>query len=114
MNLKLPALILFTSTLLISIPTSLAQEAEAKHDHIDIMRAALYDLAQPPAPTLDDVFPANYSDLNPPPRKREEPELPHLIFYVCAEAMLRGRCEKLSSKRGFCCRCLRFFPPPYI
>lgn len=117
MNLKLPALIFFASTLIISLPTSLAQEA--KHDHLDKMRAALHDLAQT-ASTLD-VVPANSSDLNEP-RKRKEPELPRVIFYVCAEPMLRGRCEKLSSKRGFCCTLLPFplylprihntFPPP--
>lgn len=109
MNLKLPAFIFFISTL-ISIPTSLAQEA--KHDHLDKMRAALHDLAQP-APTLDVVVPANQSDLNPP-RKREEPELPRVIFYVCAEPLLSGRCEKLSSKRGFCCTSCLSPPVHYL
>lgn len=99
MNLKLSALIFFTSTL-ISLSNSLAQEA--KDDQLDKMRAKLHELAQP-APTLD-VGPANFSDLNPP-KKRKEPELPRVDFYVCAEPLLNGRCEKLSSKRGFCCTC---------
>lgn len=99
MKLKLSALIFFTSTL-ISLSTSLAQET--KDDQLDKMRATLHDLAQP-APTLD-VVPANFSDHNSA-KKREELELPRVIFYVCAEPMLKGRCEKLSSKRGFCCTC---------
>lgn len=100
MYLKLSALIFFTSTL-ISLSTSFPQEP--KDDELEEFRATLHDLAQRPAPTVG-VIPVNISDLNPH-KKRDVSKLPSVILYVCAEPLLKGRCEKLASKRGFCCKC---------
>lgn len=100
MNMKLFALIFFTSTL-ISLSTSFPQEP--KDDELEEARATLHDLAQRPAPTLE-VIPVNFSDLNPH-TKRDVSKLPSVILYICTEPLLKGRCEKLASKRGFCCKC---------
>lgn len=99
MNLKLSALIVFTSTI-ISLSTSFPQEP--KDDQLEEARAKLHDLAMRPAPTLD-VVPVNFSDPNPH-KKRDVSRGPSAILYVCSEPLLKGRCQKLSSKRGFCCK----------
>lgn len=99
MNLKLSALIIFTSTL-ISLSTSFPQEP--KDDQLEEARAKLHELAVRPAPNLD-VIPVNFSDPNPH-KKRDVSRLPTVMLYICAEPLLKGRCEKLASKRGFCCK----------
>lgn len=88
MNLKLFALILFTSTL-ISLSTSFPQEA--KDDELDKMRATLDDLAQPPALSLE-VVPVDSSGLNPL-KKRKELELQPVIF-----TFVRKRCSGVDVR----------------
>lgn len=99
MNLKLSALIIFTSTL-ISLSTSFPQEP--KDDQLEEARAKLHDLAVRPAPNAD-VIPVNFSDPNPH-KKRNVSRLPAYKLYVCTEPLLRGRCEDLGGKRGLCCK----------
>lgn len=99
MNLKLSALIFFTSTL-ISLSTSFPQEP--KDDSLEKARAKLHDLAQRPAPSLE-VIPVNSSDVNPH-KKRNVSILPSTSLYVCEEPLLKGRCQRLACKRGFCCK----------
>lgn len=106
MNLKLSALILFIPTL-ISLSASFPQEP--KDDQLEEARAKLQDLAVRPAPNFN-VIPVNFSDLNPY-KKRDVSRLPSVILYICAEPLLKGRCEKLSSKRDHCCKCNSFLIP---
>lgn len=129
MNLKLPALIICCTTLF-SLSTSLPQDDQGT-DELEKMRAKIYAaFADQPVPTLEvvpvdghesyyrlgdqRVYPGRtFTDLSPP-AKREEPGLPPTHLYVCEEPMLKGRCEKLASKRGLCCTCISPFPQAII
>ena len=58
------------------------------------------------------VFPGRaFTDVNLP-EKRGEPELPPTHLYVCEKSWFQGRCQRSTSKRGFCCTCcFQIYPP---
>lgn len=100
MNLKLSAIIVFTSTL-IALSNTFPQEL--KDDDLELARAKFHDLAVGPAVPTFELTPSKFSDLDPH-GKRDVQKLPSTTFYICSEPLLQGRCEKLASKRGFCCK----------
>ena len=104
MILNLSALIVFTSSL-INLSTAFPQETKVADD-LELARAKFHDLALGSAPIFE-LTPSNFSDLSLH-KKRDIQVLPSTTFYVCSEKLLSGRCEKLASKRGFCCKCTFF------
>ncbi|MCJ1343472.1 hypothetical protein MMC31_001666 [Peltigera leucophlebia] len=99
MNLKLSALIICSA--LFSLSASLTQGQAADNEKLRAMLLAL------PAPTIavtpvDRVYPDRDSKNINLPEKREQSELPPTQLYVCEQPRLKGRCEGLPSKRGFC------------
>lgn len=111
MNLKLSALIICSA--LFSLSASLTQGQAADNEKLRAMLLAL------PAPTIavtpvDRVYPDRDSKNINLPEKREQSELPPTQLYVCEQPRLKGRCEGLPSKRGFCCKCYFHVIPPHF